>query len=167
MKCKPPLSELYIFHNLFLVFIYIIAYNMKCSKKKIKLTYFRLDSCLVMRKILKVCRENNWFQFFLIHKNYLELQWVVPALRNKLGYWSRYDKIECIFFTVILTFLLSVLGRFNWFSSVFLSLGYNLEFSGELLNIYQCMSPSPDQIESESLGVRLGHQYSWKHPTLF
>ena len=48
MKYKPPLSELYI----------IIAFNKKCGKI-IKLTYFRPDSCLVMRKILKVYRENN------------------------------------------------------------------------------------------------------------
>ena len=82
---------------------------------------------------------------------------------NKLGYWSIYGEIDCVFFTVTLPFLLSVLVRFGWFRLVSLNPGYNLEFSGELFKKYQCIGSSPDWIESESLGVRLGHQYSYSN----
>lgn len=43
--------------------------------------------------------------------------------------------------------------------SVILNSGYILEFSGELFKKYQCHGPSPDQTESESLGVGLGKQF--------
>ena len=36
----------------------------------IKADLFRLDSCLVRRKILKVYRENDWFRLLSIHTSH-------------------------------------------------------------------------------------------------
>lgn len=80
-----------------------------------------------MRKILKFTVKIIDF-YFLIHKNQLESQWVVLMVWNKLGTGSAM-KIECIFFTATLPFLLSVLVKFDWFRLVSLNTGYSLEFS--------------------------------------
>lgn len=132
---------------------------MKCDKI-IVLTYFRLDSCLVLRKILKAYRENNGLQLFLIHKNHIELKWVIFHEMEK---WSSAGKLnvdfsffffflnsikrrECRFFLITLIFLLHVVARYDCLGQQCSMLGSILRFLWWAFQKIQMTSPRPNWI---------------------